>query len=115
MIAKTFEIRDAGTFIPVLAVKLIPGCEADRYLLSRAGYGRHPDDQAQYVLLCQISGGFGRCSSDPYEWGGIARTYAQAHAYISENFDRLASGEVIDVEFILGEKLTRKLSESEST
>lgn len=111
MIAKTFEIRDAGTFIPMLAVKLNPGCEADRYLLARAGYGRSPDDQATYVLLCQINGGGGKCYSDIYDWGGPATTYPVAHDYIIKNFDILESGSVICTETIRGLRSTPKTSE----
>lgn len=113
MIAKTFEIRDAGTFIPVLAVKLQPGCEKDRYLLARAGYGRSPEDQSEYVLLSRIAGGFGHCTSDPYAWPGGARTIPFAHKYIIANFDRLEPGAVIDVEFLLGESAQAKPSEQE--
>lgn len=115
MISKTFEIRDAGTFIPVLAVKLIPLLEKDRYLLSRAGFGRSAEEQADYVLLCRISGGGGNCQSDYYEWGGAGRTFQQAHKYISEHFDTLSSGQVIDVEFILGESTKPKISEQEES
>jgi hypothetical protein len=31
------------------------------------------------------------------------RTYRTAHKYIAENFDTLTSGDVLDIEFILGE------------
>lgn len=112
MIAKTFEIRDKGTFIPVMAVKLKPDCEQDRYLLARAGYGRSAEQQAEYVTLWRIDGGLGKCTSDHYEWGGDTRTMPTAHEYIINNFDTLQSGEVIDVEFILGETHNKKISES---
>ena len=111
MISKTFEIRDAGTFIPVLAVKLEPVTEQDRYLLARAGFGRLPQQQAEYVLVCRISGGEGKCTSDHHEWGG-SRTMTVAHDFIRRNFDNLESGAVVDVEFILGFKPTKKESES---
>ncbi len=51
MIAKTVEIRDRATFIPALAIKLVPVTDQDRYLLGRAGYGTTPASQAEYVLL----------------------------------------------------------------
>ena len=108
MIAKTFEIRDAATFIPVLAVKMEPGNEQDRYLLSRAGYGITPECQAESVLLSSLDGG--ASVSDPYDWGN--RTRIQAHKYIKENFDKLESGSVVDVEFILGIAQAPKQSES---
>lgn len=113
MESKMFEIRDKGTFIPILAIKLSPGNEADRYLLARAGFGRSPAEQAGYVMLCQVAGGNGRCVTDVYEWTGPARTYPQAHRYIDAHFDELVSGDVIDVEFILGERPAPKISERE--
>lgn len=113
MITKTFEIRDKATFIPVLAIQLISfENEQDRYLLSRAGYGRTPGVQFEYVLLAQIAGGGGRIQCDYYDWGGYSRTYQIAHKYIQENFNELTSGEVIDVEFILGETDKPKVSEA---
>lgn len=114
MTAKLFEIRDVGTFIPALAIRLDPSCEADRYLLARAGFGREPDDQAGYVMLTTLSGGSGSAQCDPYEWGGGNRTMHYAHKHICENFDSLDSGSVVDVQFILGETATPKQSESKS-
>lgn len=100
---KLFEIRDRGTFIPVAAFKFDPQSEAERHLLACAGYGQVPLQQREYVLLCQIDGGGGRVCSDPFDWPGEARTLPAAHAYIQEHWDALQSGEVVDVEFILGE------------
>lgn len=108
MISRTFEIRDASTFIPVLAVKLDPGCEADRYLLSRAGY----QSPSEYVWLAKLDGGEWRSTSDPYEWPGGARTMKVAHAYIIQEWNNLKSGDVIDVEWILGESAIIKASEA---
>ncbi len=112
MISKTFEIRDKATFIPVLAIKLAPGCEKDRYLFSRAGYGRTPDQQAEYILLVRIVGGGGQSACDPNEWSSPGRTFYVAHKYIQENFDQLDSGAVVCVEHILGERDKPKHSES---
>lgn len=112
MITKTFEIRDASTFIPVLAVKMVPGCESDRYLLGRSGFGTDPDRQAEYILVVKIDGGDGKSNCDPYGWAGGARTMRVAHAYIQKNWDALESGAVVDVEFIQGEKPNEKRSEA---
>jgi hypothetical protein len=111
MESKTFEIRDANTFIPVLATKLSPANERDRYLFARAGYGVTSFEQSSYILLCRIYGGGGPCQSDHYEWGNRTLTYA--HRFIEENFDALITGAVIDVEFILGERTEPKKSEQE--
>ena len=107
MTAKMFEIRDDGTCIPILAVRLDPTNESERWLLSRAGFGSSAEDQCKYVQLCQISGGEGRTACDPYDW--VSRTYGVAHKYIIENFETLTSGDVVDVEFILGETPSSKV------
>jgi hypothetical protein len=112
MEAKTFEIRDRGTFIPLLAVKLAPSCEPDRYLLARAGYGVDARRQAEYVVLWPLEGS-GAASYDPFKLGGGPRTYPIAGTFIIEHFDELASGAVIDVEFLLQETTSPKRSERE--
>jgi hypothetical protein len=115
MICKTFELRDCGTFIPVLAIKLRPECEADWYLLSQGGYGTDPKVQESYVLMTEnlnlLSAGGGGIAYDPYSWPSTPRTYREAHKFIKRNFDALSSGAVIDVEHILGESTAPKESE----
>ncbi len=112
MQTKTFEIRDSGTFIPVLATKMRPDTEQDRYLFGRTGYGLTADEQAKYVIVVKIDGsGFG-ANYDPYSWPGGARTMREAHHYIIDKFDELESGAVIDVQFILGETESPKTSEA---
>lgn len=112
MQAKTFEIRDRASFVPVLCVKLEPGCEADRYLFARAGYGRDPENQRTYVMMMGLAGGVERATSDPHEWPGDTRTRPVAHDFITKHFDELPSGAVIDVEFILQETTEPKKSEA---
>ncbi len=102
MTAKLFEIRDEGTLIPVMAVRLGLGNEAERWLLSWSGYGIDTEVQAQYVLVAQINAGYGTITSAPLKWGD-RRTMLYAHKYIKKHFDDLESGAVVDVEFILGE------------
>lgn len=106
MRCKTIEVRDAATFIPVLAVKLEPECEEDRYLLARAGYGTNPERQGEYVLLLRLDGPH----YDPYSHG-TARTLAVAHEWLIANFDLARPGEVVDVQFLLGETAEPKRSE----
>lgn len=108
MEAKIFEVRDRGTFVPMLAVQLKPDREEDRYLLARMGYGRTPEEQRCYVVLWALAGG--DASTDPNYCGG--RTRPTAHRYIAEKWLTLISGDVIDVEFILGETTTMKCSEA---
>lgn len=89
---KLFEIRDWGTCIPALAVRVSGD---DGPLARRAGYG-----SGKCVLLTHLGGG-NRCEFDPYAWGG--RTYPVVHNYIIVHWDDLVSGQVIDVRVILGE------------
>jgi hypothetical protein len=112
METKLFEVRDRATFIPVLAVRLKPGCEEDRYLLARSGYGRSPADQGRYVYMSKIAGGSGRATCDPNDWGHDGtRTLAVAHAHIVQHWGNLLTGDVLDVEFILGEATAPKVPE----
>ena len=113
MEVKLFEIRDSATFIPVMAVRLAPTSGQESYLLSRAGYGLTPGDQSEYILLWRIAGEVQEATCDPYQWPGNpgVRTLPQAHQHIINNWSELASGDVIDVEFILSETTERKVSE----
>ena len=101
MQSKTFEIRDNGTLIPVLAVKLAPANEADRCILEWSGYGSRPETQANYVLLAKLFGGRGPSTCDPADWR--CTTMEAAHDHICKHFDSLASGAVVDAEYIRGE------------
>jgi hypothetical protein len=105
---RLLEIRDRGTFIPAMAVRLernqrLPLGHED-YLLWRAGYESQPA-----VYLGRLSDGTG--SFDPYDWGRDTRTMPVAHEWISRHWDELPEPGVIDVEFILGETPAPKKSE----
>ena len=110
MIAKTFELRDRGTFVPVLAVKLEPTNKADEYLFARAGYGGWAENQSKYVLLMGLGGGCDKMTCDPYDWGDNGTRFT-CHSYIITHFDELQSGQVLDAEFIRGETAEPKKSE----
>lgn len=122
MNAKALEIRDEGTFIAALAVDMNPepatACadpvaaeqfasrhHAQRYLLRRCGYAC---DRRPNVLLTRLDGN-GKATNDPYGWGG--RTWPVAHTYIIEHWTELKDGDVVDVQFILGETAQPKVSE----
>lgn len=112
METKLFEIRDRGTFIPALAIKLESVNEAERFLLSRAGFGQNPIDHLRYVELIHLEGQ--RVQYDIFNWGP-ARTMGVAHDHILKNWDTLKSGDVICVEYILGERDSAKESERITT
>ena len=105
METKIFEVRDRGTFISMLAIKLDPINSAQIYHISmKCGYGLDNTN----IMITHL-GGEQRASADPYFWND--RTYTTAHHYIQANFDILEDGDVIDVEYILKETATPKKSE----
>jgi hypothetical protein len=112
MKAKALELRDEGTFIALLAVDMNPILEpgpqyaAQRYLLRRVGY---PCDCRPNILITKLAGDGSKATNDPYYWGD--RTMANAHRYIIEHWNDLKDGDVVDVQFILGETPAPKASE----
>lgn len=120
MKAKALEVRDRGTFIPVLCVDMNPEAddprtidgvqlfEAQRYLLRRCGY---PCDGEPTIIMCRLDGKGNGAHCDPYDWRD--RTMAVAHSWIISGWDALNDGDVVDVEFILGETTAPKRSERE--
>jgi hypothetical protein len=111
MEAKTIEIRDRMTFIPALAVSLKPGNLDDLYLLVRGGYDVAPGSKVNYVVLWRLEGG-GPMYWSPDDWGDQPRTMKAAHEHIWLHWNEVESGDVVDVEFILGETDEPKVSES---
>lgn len=109
METKLFEVRDRMTFIPVICTKLNPNNEADRYLLAATGYGLKKEVQARYILYAPLSGGKLICS--PTDHPVNPRTHMLAHHHIEKHWDELTSGDVIDVEFTLGEVEAPKVSQ----
>lgn len=103
MSVKLFEVRDRATFIPVMAIRPDGRTEEEKYLLSRSGW----TDPCATILIALNTGD--RCQSDPYEWRN--RTLQTAHLFIEAQWDSLTSGEVVDVEFVLGEVTEPKVSE----
>lgn len=95
METKIFEIRDAATHISALAVKLSTKDEKEAYSLEWAGFSK----DCNVVVLVKLE--TSEANSDPFNWAN--RTMRAAHSYISENFDLLKTGDVVDVRYILGE------------
>ena len=107
---KTFEVRDSNTFLPVLCIDMNnPETDRARYLLRRCGY---PLDSRPNILLTRLDGS-GKATNDYFDWGD--RTFATAHRYITDNWSNLKDGAVIDVEYILGESGTPKMSEQDTS
>lgn len=109
METKLIEIRDRATFIPALAIRLESRTEAERYLLARAGYGRNHEDHLRYVLLWRVAGDQHEATCDPYTWR--SSTMQVAHDYLERAWDTVASGTVVDAEYLRGESAAPKRSE----
>lgn len=109
---KLFEVRDAGTFIPCIGMRMkainlpiarLTDIEQEAYLLSRCGY--HPNDGL--ILFSRLIGG--EFCHDIYDQpDGTMRV---AHNYVQDEWDNLQSGQVIDVEYIMKKTTTPKVSE----
>lgn len=106
MQVKIFEVRDRATFIPVICVRPVAGNSAQAYLLRRDGYKADESEHCVIMIDAQCRG----VAYDPWDWND-ARTKRTAHQYIQDHWDELEDGEVIDVQFILGETTDKKLSE----
>jgi hypothetical protein len=103
MDVKMLEVRDKGTFIPVMCVEMKSENQDDRYLLRRLGYS----EDNHFIQLVWISRE--ETQYDPFKWND--RTMYTAHKYITQNWHKISCGDVIDVEYILGETDTPKISE----
>lgn len=112
METKILEVRDRGTFIPVLCVDMNPYPElsdtrrAQEYYLRRSGY---PCDGRPNIAVAKVSMDGDPAWNDPYGWQ--SRTMAVAHKFIIEHWPKLRDGDVVDVQFILGETAEPKVSE----
>lgn len=101
---KFIEILDRMTFIPAVAVLLAPHEPREALLMHRAGYGPASPNT---VLMARLVDGRGHV--DPFEW--CDRTHTSAHRFIAANWNVIQSGDVVDVEYILGETTEPKKSE----
>ena len=104
MKVKLIELRDRATNISVAAIKMTPVPGHERSILWHSGF--HPGD---FVFLWDLSKG--KIEYDPYSWGTGSRTMTAAHKWIEKNFDNIKSGDLVDVEVILGEKTEPSKSE----
>src|SRR5205823_13818038 len=97
-------IRDRGTFLPALVIRLDTDDARERYLLGRAGFRPQPET---YVLLQRLD----EAPYDPHGHATSARTIPVVHQHLIERFDEVASGAVVDVELLLGECAAPKISD----
>ncbi len=107
MEVKCLELRDDCTFIPVICLRPVSENEAQLYLLRRDGYRADATERCVIMIDAQCRG----AAYDPYDWGNRGRTFKVAHLYIADHWAELKDGDVVDVEFILGERAEPKVSE----
>ena len=106
---KVLELRDSGTFIPVICIRPVPDNEAQRYLLRRDGYAGNETEHCIIMIDAQCRG----VAYDSYDWRD-SRTKGTAHHFIAEHWNELKDGDVVDVQFILGETEEPKISERQT-
>jgi hypothetical protein len=104
---KCLELRDSGTFIPVICIHPVADNEAQRYLLRRDGYRADDTEPCIIMIDAQCRG----VAYDPYDWVKDTRTKRTAHLFICTNWQALKDGDVVDVQHILGETAAPKVSE----
>ncbi len=106
--SKVLEVRDSGTFIAVLAIRMAGVNPVQEYYFRRCGY---PEDGSSVMLMCLYDG---KATNDLYEWASLGmgpRTMPNAHNWILGHYDQLTDGDVVDVQVILGERAEAKVSE----
>ena len=110
---KMIEVRDEGTTMPCIALKPDPISRAETWAWGRTGYGLCPEDMREYVLLAPLHGGEGLLTCDPYKHPGAParRTLWAAHRWLKEHWQEVESGDVVDVQYILGETEAPKIPE----
>jgi hypothetical protein len=106
--SRVLEVRDEGTFIGVLAIRMLGVNPVQQYYFRRAGY---PADGSS-IMLMMLSDG--KATNDPYSWGDLQmgpRTLPVAHNWIIDHYDELSDGDVVDVQVLLKETSSPKVSE----
>lgn len=101
------EVRDDGTTIPVLAMRMTGTTRAQKGILLRGGFA-----SGHTIVVMALSSQ--AATADLYDWPTLGfgqRTMQTAHHFIERHFDTLRDGDVVDVEFLLGEREAPKVPE----
>lgn len=73
---KILEIRDAGTFVAVMAISIASDDHIQGYYLRRDGYSV----DGSIIMIVRLNDG--GASNDPYKWSEArGRTMNEAHVY----------------------------------
>jgi len=105
---KILEIRDTGTFIPVVAIDMNPENAEQQYYLRRMGFAC---DWRPNIAIFNLDCHGNPVWNDPYGWREGARTYPVAHDWIIKHWHELQDGSVVCVETIVGERQEPRQSE----
>lgn len=102
MEVKLFELRDDGTFIPLLCIKPqgVGQHEIPHPFIEKMAW-RYGYRGARSVIVLHMGVPERGCHSDPYAWGD--RTFRAAHHHVESLWDELKTGDLIDVRVVLGE------------
>jgi hypothetical protein len=73
--------------------------------MRRAGWGNNIEQVFVVINLLTMETNY-----DEHNWKS-RRTIPNAHRHLIEHWEELNSGDVIDVEYILGDSLVKKISE----
>jgi hypothetical protein len=94
----------------VICIRPVAENPEQSYLLRRDGYEANERERCIILIDAQCR----NAAYDPYDWPGSEsgrRTHRVAHSYIQDNWRKLNDGDVVDVQFILGETAAPKVSE----
>lgn len=109
---KLFEVRDEGTQMPCMVTAV---CRAhtdhegkDDWLMYRAGWGEEYVG-LYFAVMCPEANDYAiSFVGAPYvhTWSRrqTSRMLIEAWNWVSRHYDKLRSGDVVDVQFILGER-----------
>lgn len=102
--AKVLEILDRATYIPVIATDIFSGEAQESRHTRRLGFNPLNRNKIIITRFDPI-----RTLYNVYDEPNT-RT-REAYRYIQDHFDKLKSGDVIDIEYLLGETSMPKLSD----
>lgn len=95
---KLFEVVDRATRYSIMVVAYGYKTPKERWLLERVGLG---NGSAYSIQVTELE--TGKTERDRFKWRSEGRTLFEAYKYIADNWNTLSSGDLIDVEYILGE------------
>lgn len=102
MEVKLFRILDIMTEIRAMATRMTSEDYTERIILRESGYGNYP----VCIFLSMLNDSC-RSAYEPFGWrwtdSHIVRTMPTAHEYIENNWHSLTTGDIVDIEKILGE------------